>query len=51
MKELLRTTDLRSSEIAFAIGYKDAHYFSFLFKKSRGCTPRDYRARAVGGAR
>ena len=49
--ELLRTTNLRSSEIAFAIGYKDAHYFSFLFKKSRGCTPRDYRARAVGGAR
>ena len=42
-KELLRCTGMRSSEIAGEIGYKDAHYFSYLFKKTQGMTPRDYR--------
>ncbi|MGM9590402.1 MAG: response regulator [Faecousia sp.] len=44
-RELLRSSDLRSGEIALAVGYKDPHYFSFLFKKTQGCTPRDYRVR------
>ena len=43
-RELLRHSDLRSGEIAAAVGYKDSHYFSFLFKKTQGCTPRDYRS-------
>lgn len=43
-KELLRTTDKRSGEIAAEVGYRDPHYFSFLFKKTQGCTPRDYRS-------
>ena len=43
-KELLKTTDKRSGEIASEVGYKDPHYFSFLFKKTQGCTPRDYRS-------
>ena len=47
-KELLRATDKRSGEVAAAVGYRDPHYFSFLFKKTQGCTPRDYRA---GGKR
>ena len=47
-KELLRTTDKRSGEVAAAVGYRDPHYFSFLFKKTQGCTPRDYRG---GGKR
>ena len=42
-KELLRTTTLRSSQIAPQIGYKDAHYFSFVFRKTQGMTPREYR--------
>lgn len=42
-KELLRCTGMRSSEIAGEIGYKDAHYFSYLFKKTQGMTPSDYR--------
>ena len=42
-KELLRCTGMRSSEIAAEIGYKDAHYFSYLFKKTQGMTPSDYR--------
>ncbi len=42
-RELLLNTGLRSGEIALKVGYKDPHYFSFLFKKTQGCTPRDYR--------
>lgn len=42
-KELLRCTGKRSSEIAEEVGYKDAHYFSYLFKKTQGMTPSDYR--------
>lgn len=44
-KELLMTTDLRSSEIAYRVGYKDPHYFSYTFKKTQGMTTREYRAR------
>ena len=43
-KKLLRQTDKTSGEIAKAVGYKDAHYFSFVFKKLQGCSPREYRA-------
>ena len=42
-KELLRTTAMKSSEIAYAVGYKDAHYFSSLFKKTQECTPGEFR--------
>ena len=42
-KELLVTTQLRSSEIAFEVGYNDAHYFSYLFKKVTGMTPGEFR--------
>lgn len=42
-KRLLRHTDKRSSEVAVAVGYKDSHYFSFVFKKVLGLTPNEYR--------
>lgn len=42
-KELLRSTDMRSSQIAFEVGYNDSHYFSYLFKKNTGETPSEYR--------
>jgi len=42
-KKLLRNTTLHTGEIASRVGYKDQHYFSVVFKKSQGCTPRDYR--------
>ena len=44
-KELIRGTSMKTAEIAFAVGYKDPHYFSYLFKKTIGCTPREFRAR------
>ncbi|HHW66620.1 MAG TPA: response regulator [Epulopiscium sp.] len=42
-KELLKCSDLRCSEISMAVGYKDPHYFSYLFKKEQNCTPKQYR--------
>lgn len=45
-KELLRSTSMRTADIAFAVGYKDPHYFSYLFKKTQECTPREFRSRA-----
>lgn len=43
-RELLRGTSMKTAEIAFAVGYKDPHYFSYLFKKTQECTPREFRA-------
>ena len=42
-KELLRCTGKRSSSIAMEVGYRDPHYFSYLFKKTQGITPTQYR--------
>jgi two-component system response regulator YesN len=42
-KELLRTTNLKSSEIAYRVGYNDPHYFSFVFKKNTGFSPSEFR--------
>lgn len=47
-KELLRGTGKRSSEISLEVGYKDPHYFSYLFKKTQGMTPTQYRGKKNG---
>lgn len=43
-KELLRTTDLKSFEIAEKVGYAEPNYFSFCFKKYFGMTPKEFRS-------
>ncbi|MDR1001199.1 MAG: response regulator [Clostridiales bacterium] len=43
-KELLRCSDIPSSEVSAAVGYKDPHYFSYLFKKTQHCTPMQFRS-------
>lgn len=43
-KELLRSTNLKSSEIATRVGYNDPHYFSTVFKKNAGLPPQQFRA-------
>lgn len=40
---LLGSTQARSSQIALQVGYRDPHYFSYLFKKHTGSSPRDWR--------
>lgn len=44
-KELLKCTSKRSNEICEEVGYRDPHYFSYLFKKNVGCSPIQYRER------
>lgn len=44
-KELLMCSSMKTSEIGFEVGYKDPHYFSYIFKKVQGCSPKEYRAR------
>ncbi|WP_145330057.1 response regulator [Paenibacillus xylanexedens] len=46
-KELLKTTSNKTFEIAFKVGYNDPHYFSNIFKKTTGCTPKEYRTRGA----
>ena len=41
---LLRLTTRRISDIANELGYKDQYYFSRLFKKKIGVSPRNYRS-------
>lgn len=41
--QLLSQTDLRISEVARKLGYDDSFYFSRLFKKVTGKSPKDYK--------
>ncbi len=45
-KELLRSTDLKTSEISTQVGYNDSHYFSTIFKKNTGLPPQQFRAQS-----
>lgn len=40
--ELLQTTDLSVQQISLSVGYEDAHFFSKLFKKHVGVSPKKY---------
>lgn len=42
-KQLLKTTNLQIQTIAQYCGIVDVHYFSKLFKKQEGKTPKEYR--------
>lgn len=45
-KELLMCSNLKTSGNRVQVGYKDSHYFGYLFKK-----PLDVRLRSTGGSR
>jgi AraC-like DNA-binding protein len=47
-KVLLYQSKLSVSEVAAAVGFYDASYFSRLFRKYEGMTPMDFRKRFVG---
>jgi len=42
-KELLLTTKAKGHEISEQVGYKDPHYFSYIFKKTYGLSPKEFR--------
>jgi two-component system response regulator YesN len=42
-KELLRTTNMKSYEIADFVGFKDPHYFAYIFKKIVNMTPSQFK--------
>ena len=42
-KQLLRFTDMTVDEIGVAVGMTDANYFSRMFRKVEGISPREYR--------
>lgn len=44
-KELMRREDINIAEVAFMVGYDDYTYFSKVFKKHTGVSPREYRNR------
>ncbi len=41
-KGLLEASNMKSYEVALAVGYNDPHYFSSIFKKHTGMTPTEY---------
>lgn len=46
-KELLMCSSMKTSEIGYEVGYKDPHYFSYIFKKTQNCTAKEFRARGM----
>lgn len=48
-KKLLKTTSIPTGSVAAEVGYKDPRYFSFVFKKTQGLSPREYRAKKQAG--
>lgn len=44
---LFNTTDMTVSEVAFAVGYQDFSYFSKIFSKQVGCSPRSYKTKRL----
>ena len=42
-KQLLTSTNMKLSDIALEIGYNEPNYFSHVFRKAEGMTPKEYR--------
>ena len=42
-KLLLKSTTMKSADIADETGFSDPHYFSYIFKKNTGLSPREFR--------
>ncbi len=47
--ELIRTTDMTVSEVAFAVGFKDSGYYGKCFKKKYQLTPREWMSQYRSG--
>lgn len=45
--ELLKTTQLKISDIAMQSGFQDISYFTKAFREQQGCTPTEYRKKRL----
>ena len=45
--ELMKDQDKKLETISFLVGYDDYNYFSRVFRKKMGCSPREYRNNLV----
>ena len=43
-KHLLSETNLKTTEIAYRIGYNEPRYFNYIFKKHTGLSPKEFKA-------
>lgn len=43
-KQLIKNTEMKGYDIAYECGFSDPHYFSYIFKKNTGLTPREYKS-------
>ena len=48
-KRLIRETDMKGYEIAYECGFSDPHYFSYIFKKNTGLSPREFKGTISSG--
>ena len=48
-EQMIRTTAMQISEIAASVGFYDYNYFSKVFHRKFGCSPREYRKKLEGG--
>ena len=48
---MIRTTAMQISEIAASVGFYDYNYFSKVFHRKFGCSPREYRKKLEGGGK
>lgn len=49
-EQMIRTTALQISEIASNVGFYDYNYFSKVFHRKFGCSPREYRKKLESGS-
>ncbi len=42
-KRLMKQTDMKGYDIAYECGFSDPHYFSYIFKKNTGLSPREFK--------
>lgn len=46
-KRLIKNTDMKGYDIAYECGFSDPHYFSYIFKKNTGLTPREFKGSSL----
>ena len=49
-EQMIRTTAMQISEIASNVGFYDYNYFSKVFHRKFGCSPREYRKKLESGS-